>query len=159
VPLFHSSPTLLGAGSIIMPGNYGRIIRTVGKAHPLWEREKVLEEVRKQRYSKKPSRLASTFCCTSLDTARFYLRAPVLKGEQGMLPVLYEVEKVEPDAPEHRADFNVVRPLARRKETMGEIATMYWEASLWTTIADAPGIRCEELVTSSPLRIIRRVEA
>jgi hypothetical protein len=125
VPLFHSSPTLLGAGSVIMPGNYGRIIRATGKAHPYWERERVLEEVRKQRYSKKPSRLTSTFCCTSLDTARFYLRVPALKGEQSMHPVLYEVEKVEQDAPEHRADFNVVQPLPRRPETMSEIATMY----------------------------------
>jgi hypothetical protein len=87
------------------------------------------------------------------------MRVPALKGQQGMHPVLYEVETIEPDAPEHRADFNVVEPLAGRSETMGEIATMYWEASLWITISDAPGIRCEELVTSSPLRIIRLLDA
>jgi hypothetical protein len=157
MPFYHSSPVLLEIGSVILPGNYGRIIYARGKTHPLWDRERTLEQVRKQRYSAKPSRLTSTFSCTSLDTARFYAKSPALKGEAALYPVLYEVEKVDQAAIEHRADFNVVQPLPRRPETMSEIATMYWEASMWITIADAPGIRCEELVTPSALRIIRQV--
>jgi hypothetical protein len=73
-----------------------------------------------------------------------------------MWPVLYEVEKTELDAPEHRADFNVVRPLPRLDKTAEEIAHHYWTASLWITIADAPEIRCEELITTSPLRILHQ---
>ena len=157
MPLYHSSPSLLAPGSIVLPGNYGRIIKMLGKTHPLWKRERVFEEVRKQRYSAKPSRLTSSFCCTNLDTAYFYMRSPSLKGETALYPVLYEVEKVDHGAVEHRADFNVVQPLARRPETMSEIATMYWEASLWIAVADAPGIRCEEMITTSPLRILKPV--
>lgn len=158
MPLFHSSPVLLDIGSIILPGNYGRIINLMGNGHPLWQREQTLEEVRQQCYPVKPSRLRSTFCCTSLDTARFYMSVPALQGNRSALfPVLYEVEKVAADAVEHIADFNVVQPLPTRPETMAEIAVQYWEASLWITVADAAGIRCEEMVTPSPLRIIRRV--
>jgi hypothetical protein len=157
MPLYHSSPVLLEIGSVVLPGNYGRILYARGKAHPLWERERTLEQVRKQRYSAKPSRLTSTFSCTSLDTARFYARVPSLKGEVALYPVLYEVEKVDPAAIEHRADFNVVQPLAGRPETMSEIATMYWEATMWINVAGAPGIRCEEMVTHSALRILRQV--
>jgi hypothetical protein len=158
MPLYHSSPVLLGPNSIVLPGNYGRIIRETGKEHPLWKRERELEEVRKQRFPAKPSRLASTFSCTNLDTARYYMNLPTMQGNLGMKPVLYEVEKVDADAPEHIADFNVTQPLHRRPETMSEIATLYWTAGLWTTIVDAPGIRCEEFVTTSPLRIVTMID-
>lgn len=155
MPLFHSSPILLAEGSIILPGNYGRIIRQTGKSHPHWHRERELEEVRKRKFSDKPSRLGSAFACTSLETARFYMQVPALQGAVAMQPVLYEVEKVVPDAPEHRTDFNVVQPLPGRPETMSEIATLYWTAALWITIKEQPTLRCEELVTLSPLRILK----
>jgi hypothetical protein len=135
-----------------MPGNYGRIIRIVGPAHPLWQRELTLEEVRKLEFPRMPSRLDSAFAYTSLDTARFHMSLPQVRGH--MFPILYEVEKVDENAPEHRADYNVVQPLPRRPETMLEIARLYWTAGLWTTTAEAPNIRSEELVTLSPLRIV-----
>jgi hypothetical protein len=155
MPLYHSCPTLLGPGSIVLPGNYGRIIREVGPAHPLWSREQELERVRTDAFPDKPSRLDATFACTTLDTARFYANLPQVRGTSH--PVIYEVEKVDAKAPEHRADFNVVQPLPRRSETMTEIAALYWAAALWATIADNPNIRCEELVTPSALRIIKQV--
>jgi len=148
---------MLDVGSVVLPGNYGRIINLLGKDHPLWNRERTLEQVRKQRYSAKPSRLTSTFSCVDIDVARFYMNVPALQGKAALYSVLYEVEKVDVDAVEHHADFNVVQPLAGRPETMSEIATKYWEASLWVTIAERPAIRCEELVTPSPLRIIREM--
>jgi hypothetical protein len=156
--LYHSAPILLGNGSIILPGNYGRIVNAVGKNHVLWRSEMELEAARKQRFSEKPSRLTSAFACTSIDTARFYMHVPAFQGRLAFSPVLYEVEKAEPDAPEHRTDFNLIQPLPRRRETMSEIATLYWTAGLWITITDAPGIRCEEVVTPSPLRVVRRIE-
>jgi hypothetical protein len=90
-------------------------------------------------------------------TARFYMKvnAATLGGLSA--PILYEVEKMDPNAPEHHVDFNVVEPLPRHPASMDEIARLYWTAGLWVTIPDAPGIRCEEVVTSSPLRIIRQV--
>jgi hypothetical protein len=149
--LFHCAPVLLSPGSVVLPGNYGRIIHETGQAHPLWLREAVLAQVRAQRFPDKPWRLTSTFSCSNEPTARCY------RGRLDARSILYVVEKVEPGAPEHRADFNVVQPLPRRSETMEQIADLYWRAALWCNIADWPDIRCEEVVTSSPLRIIRQL--
>ncbi len=154
--LYHPCPVLLAPGSIILPGNYGRVIRQVGPPHAQWPREQELENVRQQQFPDKPSRLESAFACTSLDTARSYMNVPQVRGH--FHSVLYEVEKVDAEAPEHRADFNVVEVLPGRPETMTQIAMRYWAANLWVRIADRPEIRCEELVTLSPLRIIRRVQ-
>jgi hypothetical protein len=156
---FHSSPVLLSPGSIILPGNYGRIIRLIGPQHPLHARETVLENVRVQHFPEKPSRLESCFACTSEETSRFYVRAMATKpGGSATWPIQYEVEKVDADAVEHRADFNVVEPLPGYPATMEEIAYRYWTASLWTNVVEAPGIRLEEVVTPSPFRILRKLD-
>jgi hypothetical protein len=122
--LFHCAPIWrpLAPGSVVLPGNYGQIIRSVGQTHKHWHRETVLEQVRVQHFPDKPSRLASTFSCPTEDTARFY------RTHLDPNSILYLVEKVEPDASEHRADFNVVQPLPRRPETMEQIADLYWRA-------------------------------
>lgn len=72
--------------------------------------------------------------------------------------VLYEVEKTDNAAPEHRADYNVVQPLPGVPYDMTQIAHHYWAATFWTSIAERPGLRCEEVVTSSPFRILRRID-
>jgi hypothetical protein len=157
--IFHSCPVLLKPGSTILPGNYGRIIRAIGEAHPLHNREAVLEQVRAEHFPDKPSRLDACFGCSSLEAARFYVRAMSQKaGGLATWPVIYEVEKTDPHAVEHRADFNVVQPLPRYSADMSKIAHLYWTAGLWITVSDAPGIRCEEIVTPSPLRILRKID-
>ena len=153
MPLYHSSLSLLGPGSIVVPGNYGRIIRIVGESHRLWGREQTLEEVRKLEFPHKPSRLDSAFAYTSLETAKFHMNLPQVRGQ--LFPILYEVEKVDENAPEHRADYNVVQPLPRRPETMSEIARLYWTAGLWTSTVGGPNTKSEEMLTLSPLRIVR----
>jgi hypothetical protein len=107
-------------------------------------------------YPDKPSRLDSCFACTNETTLRFYVRT-MDKKSGFVASVFYEVEKVDQTAPEHRADFNVVQPLPGLSKSMKEIAHAYWEASLWITVAECPGVRCEEIVTTSPLRIIRQI--
>lgn len=149
--LFHCAPVLLASSSVVLPGNYGRIIRETGQTHSHWHRETILEQVRMQRFPDKPSRLTSSFSCSSEATARCY------RSRLDPRSILYVVEKVEPDAREHRADFNVVQPLARRSETMEQVADLYWRAALWCNIPEWPDIRCEEVVTSSPLRVIRQL--
>lgn len=143
---------LLSPGSIIRPGNYGRIIRQVGEKHCFWQREAVLERVRAERFADKPSRLASCFACSSIDAARCY------RDKQCPTCVIYTVEKADAKASEHRADFNVVQPLPRRSENMEQIAELYWRSALWCTVAEWPGVRCEEVVTCSPLRIIDQID-
>lgn len=58
---YHFCPTLLSPGSIIEPGNFGRIIRDVGDRHPLYQRETLYEEIRQRDFPGKPSRLKSIF--------------------------------------------------------------------------------------------------
>jgi hypothetical protein len=152
---FHAAPMLLAPGSVVLPGNFGRVIRQQGATHPLWNRESALEVVRSSNYPTKPSRLDACFACLHEKTLRFYVTAMSQKTQHYLWPVLYEVEKVDQNAPEHRSDFNVVEPLPRLNKTMTEIAHLYWTAGLWINVVGAPGIRCEEMVTTSPLRILR----
>lgn len=150
MPMFHSAPILLEIGSVVLPGNYGRILRATGPSHKLWHRETILERVRATRYSGKPSRWDSCFICVTLDAAKCY------RDKQSPRSIIYEVEKVDPHAIEHRSDFNVVEPLPGRPENMEQIAELYWRAALWTDVVEWPGVRCEEMVTVSALRIVGR---
>jgi hypothetical protein len=153
--MFHLAPILIEVGSVVLPGNYGRIIRAVGMKHPQYNRETLIEGVRKQRYGGKPSRLSSCFACPTEATARGYRDAMTKKGGS-FAQVLYEVEKVEHDAPEHLGDFNVLMPMAGY--SMEQIAHRYWSADLKTNIKEQPGLQCEEIVTASPLRVLRRID-
>ena len=154
---FHSSPILLELGSVVLPGNFGRIIRLKGAEHPLYAREMALEGIRQAHYPDKPSRLDSCFACTEEKILRFYVEAMSKKTDHYLWPVLFEVEKLDDSAPEHRTDFNVVEPLPNYDADMTEIAHLYWTSGLWINVVEAPGIRCEELVTTSPLVIIRKI--
>lgn len=153
--LYHSSPKPLALGDVIAPGNWGSIIKATGSSHHSWYREMTLEAVRTAHFPSKPSRLVATFSCSDLATAEFYRQIDVMRGRKATADHLYEVEKVDPSAIEHRADFNLVEPIPGRGETMEQIAFLYWTAGRWYTIADMPGIRCEEIVTPSELRVIR----
>ena len=70
---------------------------------------------------------------------------------------MYEVDVVDPKAPSHSSDFNVVQPLPGRPENMEQIADLYWKAALWITVSDKPNIRCEEFLSASPLKVVGRV--
>lgn len=155
---FHCAPILLELGSIVLPGNFGRIIRAAGQAHNLWARETALEGVRAQHYPHKPSRWSSCFACPTEATARGYRKALSAKAPSAAWQVLYEVEPLDDAAAEHRADFNVVEPLPGLPHDMTKIAHLYWSAGLWVTIKEQPTLRCEEIVTESPLRILRRLD-
>jgi hypothetical protein len=109
-------------------GNFGRVIRHVGQSRPLWNRETTLKAIRFAHYPNKPPRLNSCFACTHATALRFYAR-PIDKKSGFVASVFYEVGKVDPAAPEHRADFNVVQPLPRLSKSMEEIAHAYWTAS------------------------------
>src|SRR5262245_33355912 len=121
---------LLGSGSIILPGNWGRIIRRVGPAHNRWQREQLLEEVRMGQANavQLPSRLDSTFACTSEEGIRFYDQ---VQNRGGNIPsVLYEVEKINPDAAEHRTDYNLAI-LTPGGMSEREAAERYWLGDFW----------------------------
>jgi hypothetical protein len=86
MPFYHCTHLDLENSSIILPGNWGSIINKIGFGHPCWTRERILEQVRSELFSDKPSRLNATFCCEKLDTIRCY------KSKNCPAGFLYEVE-------------------------------------------------------------------
>jgi hypothetical protein len=148
---FHVCPTWLQPGSVIRPGNYGRIIQLTGSSHRFWEREMVLEKIRIEQFSEKPSRLQSAFVLEDIRAAEFYKKHNCSTG------VLYEVEPTIDNPVWHRGDFNVIQPLPRRSENMEEIAIRYWQNSLRIEIVEEPGLVCRELLAVTSLRILREI--
>ena len=150
--LYHCSPLLLELGSIIRPGNYGRVLKMYGARHDHWLREQFLEFIRAQEFPDKPSRLTSAFTCEQLDAIELF------KGRNCESGVIYEVELVDPDANSHTTDFNCVQPIPGVIEDMCEISRHYWNASYWLNISDRPGLKCSETLVETGLMIIRQIE-
>jgi hypothetical protein len=69
---YHLSGAQLAVGSIIEPGNWGRIIRATQWTHNQAVREMVLEAARLARFATMPSRLDCNFGFISLDEANVF---------------------------------------------------------------------------------------
>ncbi|HVW99229.1 MAG TPA: hypothetical protein VHA52_02145 [Candidatus Babeliaceae bacterium] len=149
--LYYCTHLDLNSGEIIQPGNWGKILLSTGINHPSWYRENILEAVRLEHFPGKPSRLASTFCCDSLDTIRCFRSSHNPTGH------IYEVEHTDLRLPYHKGDFNAVEPLPRRTENMFQIASLYWQYDLKTSVEEWPGIECSEIVSQSPIKIINKI--
>ena len=128
-PYFHSNRQLLRGGALVKPGNFGRLVHQAGESGSHWFRETVLEEVRRQQYSDKPSRLSSCFATDNIETAVFYHGHYCAEG------YLYAVAIEDPSLPVHVGDFTCVQPMPRREETMEQIAERYWRHNLLTNVA------------------------
>lgn len=146
--LFHAAPILLAPDSIILPGNWGRIIQSVGPQHDRWKHEETLERIRAEEFPNRPSRMNSSFCCLNEETLRFYS-----SRNNRLPPVHYLVEKAVLDAPEHITDFNLISP-NKDGETIEQNAVRYWQGDFRYKIDGHPEVVCEELLTSSPLRVL-----
>lgn len=104
---YHVSSTLLASNSVIMPGNWGRIIESykVSRADLTnLYREGILEAIRAKNYSGKPSRMRSAFALPTIEAARIYL------SYNNPFGILYKVEMVDKGATIHVGDFNMVQP-------------------------------------------------
>ena len=118
----------LEVGSIILPGNFGRIIRTqVNGGNILLLREYIYEEVRKRDYPDKPSRMESCFLCQDLNSALLF--AQPNRFDFNPTQLLYEVEILNPDAPIHIAPIELVgvNPNANAWNAWTSAAKNYWE--------------------------------
>jgi hypothetical protein len=146
MPLFHVSLTLLQTGSVILPGNFGRMLRTytMNQTGALYFREFILEDVRRSQFVGKPSRFESCFCLETLDKAEFY-RTNVAGSNQ----IIYAVELVTPECNQHRGDFNKVSPLNNQLASgMVQVAQDYW---------NGVNIENPEIVASGPIRILEKI--
>jgi hypothetical protein len=151
MPLYHTNQEDLPPGSIVQPGAWGGRVLEQRDKHQSWKREIILEAVRLLDFPDKPSRFNATFSCELLETIRCY------HGQHCPQDFIYEVELVDPAAPQHKGDFNAVEPMRGRSETFNQIAVKYWLYSLKTNVAEWPGVECSEIVSASPLRILKRL--
>lgn len=145
---FHFNSTLLGPGSVILPGNWGRIIRLIGSGHREWDREQVLERIRQAEFRSLPSRFESVFFFSSRAVADGYR---VVAGSALLL--MYEVELLDPGAPQHEADWKGTGPY----DGDGEWARRYWRGDVMPDRPALPGTLSREMLAVTPLRVLGRV--
>ena len=146
---FHFAPILLGEGSIIEPGNFGRVIRLRGAAHPLYRREMAYEQMREAAFPLLPSRLDCLFCFPTLQEAELCRGHIKGYGES----VLYEVESIEINS--HLADMNnAIQPwdLVVFDESL---IAYYWRG--WMRSPDPQAVILREVLLRSSVTVLRRI--
>lgn len=144
---YHACPITLDEGSVILPGNWGRLEKTkIGAGDPIIFREFVLESIRKQEFKDKPSRMEATFSCPDIKSTIMYMQAHCPES------LCYEVEIVNPGSPSHIAPCNLVGPFAHQNtwEWAMDGAKQYWAWDPSRTLSPM------EVVSSSALRIVGR---
>jgi hypothetical protein len=103
---FHFNSSLLESGSIIRPGNWGRLVQLVGQRHTEWKRESVLERIRKTEFAHLPSRFDCIFFFNDAAEASHYNATQ----NQMRFMILYEVEVLDLKACQHAADWKGTGP-------------------------------------------------
>lgn len=140
---FWVGPIGLAPGSVVEPGNWGRIIRAI-PGHFAATRELVFEATRARDFSHLPSRFDAAFVfCSELELQTF------LEREPRPLDLSYEVELSTPSLPSHIGDVGLLGPPGDSIVMMETRAQTYWSSELAGDIS--------ELITLSPLHILRRL--
>ena len=150
---YHCSLILLELGSIIRPGNYGRLVNLHRKEeainHHLY-REIIFELIRSYEFPDKPSRYGSTFVCENLKSINNF------KNNNCKTGVIYEVELLNNDAKSHMTNFGYIDLVYNNPTDICEIARDYWQftnPSKWKLNSENI-----EIITNSSLRIIQEIQ-
>ena len=146
---YHLAPTLLAPGSVILPGNWGRIVSIEGNSHSWHIAEQTLEAVRSGDFPNKPSRLHSAFYFPQMQHALWYW------ANKDKRLVLYYVVPVDPHAAFHHGYMSCLPPLSGMADD--DVAKHYWAVSLRVGVGQYD-TAIEEVVTNSPLRILSQIE-
>lgn len=140
---------MIGTGSVILPGNWGRIVRGYrsGFGDPsIAFRERALEDIRLTEFPLKPSRLDCVFTIENLDDMLGYWR------QFNSTNIVYEVETINENSNIHRApwvfDFNDQRMFYF--DGAADMARIYWRGSNEGSL---------ETLIGGPVRVLRRVTA
>jgi hypothetical protein len=145
--LFHLSGGLFGPGSVIIPGNWGRILKAQSWQHAQAAKEVMLETARLRVAPEKPSRLECCFAFLSPEEAdRFRPYAGFVHH------VLYEVELVDPEKGFSVCDIALMKVDGPLRV---DWADAYWNGVVEIAETRPPNIR--EILTLSALRIIRQL--
>lgn len=129
---FHVTPMMLGEGSIILPGNWGRILKLYQQPHvnAALYRETVFEQIRSSEFPHKPSRLNCLFFLPSLQDAVHYRNAESPFG------VIHEIAVNTDNTELHFGDYNFGGALASVQllESMPHIAREYWSVEATNSV-------------------------
>jgi len=152
MPLYHSAPLNLEPGSVIKPGNWGRILNSYRQNNipaNAWilARELAFETVRASEFPTLPSRLSSAFVFESLEHANQF------KRNFSQWNAIYEVELVDPAASSHRAAFNLVQFPGDQVEFLPVVVS--WARDYWR----GAQIQVPEIITKSSIRIKQLVSS
>jgi hypothetical protein len=146
---FHVCPLLLEAGSIIKPGNWGRVIATYHTDRAPWHiavRELCYENVRLNRCPENPSRLNSVFLFDSHAQAFNHIQ---INDDNGLI---YEVELIEEDARLFHGDMALTNIFPA--DTVRGIPFYTAQAEqYWQGLQNISG--SSEFLTQSPIRILK----
>ena len=141
--LYHCAPIPLGAGSIICPGNWGRIKRRCEVDGVKLARESILEDIRRREFGTKPSRLDGAFVCPTLLAIEQY------RTKYSPVGIIYRVELLEPGALSHSGDYELISQGFVGIDGMEDQARRYWASE---------NMEAPELLTLSRLRIVECID-
>ena len=149
---YHVCMVPLERGSVILPGNWGRVIRDYrdGSLGPtsMWImlREQTFELVRVNYFPERPSRYKCAYVFSEADQARQYIVNQNLHTH-----IIYRAALLDQGAPTFEADLNLVSELNQGDlvlPTVEERAHMYWNGM---------NIQNPEVVTESRLQVFEHV--
>lgn len=147
--VFHVCPILLEPGSVILPGNFGRILNLLGTGHSLFERELILERMRQNYFPQKPSRLTSAFYCEDIESAKWFWH------HHSSTSSIYLVEILDEERPIHRGHMNCFPPKKGFLDI--EVARRYWVGDLKFNLDTEPNFFPVEYVSETRLRICEKI--
>jgi hypothetical protein len=132
----------LRVGSIVGPGNWGRMIRKYQAQVHSWPltRELLFEMVRLREFPNKPSRLDSVFLCeTAADASQF------IANSNRPWDLMFRVHLVDSAAGLHRGCLSLLDPIQGENiNGLSDRARQYWQGS---------NIQSPEVVTYSAVRV------
>ncbi|MBR2535620.1 MAG: hypothetical protein IKE66_06060 [Hyphomicrobium sp.] len=158
---FHLSGVPLAVGSIIEPGNYGRIVRAMGWRHSFAYREMALESARLTRFAHLPSRLDAAFVLLTLEEMREFQR---LNSANFQNHIQYRVTLCDEKAASNVTDSRLCNPAGSLRADWADVYWLDIKAQStaipgvdWATAAVPAQLR--EMLTLSQLRIEERLDA
>lgn len=147
---FHVCPIMLSVGSVIAPGNFGRVIEQYRRdtLNVMAHRELCFEIIRLRHFPARPSRMTCVFMFAS--------KAAALQHVQRFCPtsMIYEVEQAEQDAPApFHGDMGIFSTDLPDPSFPILVYSMGLAAQYWIGRTDAPDDD-SEFLSESPIRVI-----
>ncbi len=156
---YHYLPSLIQNGSVILNGNFGRILNIDSGLKP---REDELEAIRRIYYQDKPSRLKSIFLLKSIDDAVLYKKHREIRDGVSYADILYKVCICDTNKKKHIGCTGILDLSYTQKpftDKDANIAHTYWReetARLYHGDGSLEAFALEVLV-ESPVRVVNRV--